>query len=163
MNFGDKFWQQILVTNFGDKFWWQILVTNWGDKLGCPFWVTNLGSKFGRRIWATNMSDKFGWRIWVTNFGRRILVTNFESLRWQIVQLPWSLHVVVALHETFGRGKKITSSLKTMKIKSIYLSSRCCSIHRGIYISHRHHRCHDHCISYCCCTELIRYKVVRKF
>jgi hypothetical protein len=79
------------------------------------------------------------------------------------VQLPWPLQVVVALHETFGRGKKITSSLKTMKIKSIYLSSRCCSIHRGIYISHRHHRCHDHCIPYCCCTELIRYKVVRKF
>ena len=39
----------------------------------------------------------------------------------------------------------------------IYLSSQFHSSYHYIYMSHRHHRCHDHCILQYCCKKLSRY------
>ena len=96
-------------------------------------------------------------------------IYNLHHLcRFHVHCMWWQHHMELLWKENRKMTSMTNLTVLTIKIsfnlkkKSIYWSSHFRNIHRGINIFHHHHRCHDHCIPYSCCTELTTYKVVKK-
>ena len=103
-------------------------------------------------MWSRSYPEKVEGTIQIFYKIRFILEELYVAVMWIISQLITYIDQMNAAHV------KISFNLK----KNIYLSSRFRNIQHCTNIFHHHHMCHDHCIPYSCCTELIMCEVIRK-